>query len=295
MTENILGQRFSHTYLTKGAPEKDSKKARFRLAKLCEKSCPPPSFGRYGDAFDYNKNAQDAIEQELGICFSSASQSGTLFPRWDWYFNRITVLEMLDTITVVGNSLHRQYIQSSRRELFISGARKILKEENLAYEIDGSGSIHPLIDSAFSSTMQSAIVALNEPRYAATAQTLEQVDSCLLQDPPNYIGAIRASFGACENLFKLMYKVLKLDARAAGDKIGKDQQAFYSGHPVLNAASAKTLEGFKDWVNAAHNYRHEQGVEEPNQPTEEVAILIISQGLSYVRWLAQIDKKKQNT
>ncbi|WP_291733746.1 hypothetical protein [Leisingera sp. F5] len=82
-----------------------------------------------------------------------------------------------------------------------------------------------------------------------------------------------------------------MDARTAGDKIGKDQQALYAAHPTLQSVSAKTLEGFKDWINAAHFYRHEQGVEEPNQPAEEVAVLLISQGLSYTRWLAQLDRK----
>ena len=198
---------------------------------------------------------------------------------------------MLDTITVVAASLHSEYSKDDRRGRFLAEARRILKEENLAYEIDEIGGVHPLVDATFSAAMDSAISGMDNPRYAASAECVNRIDGYLLQDPQDFIGAIRAVFGACENTFKLMYGVPRLDAKTAGERIGGDQQRFYTEHPTLQAASAKTLEAFKQWVNAAHFYRHEQGVEEPNQPAPEVAILLVSQGLSFVRWLTALDQK----
>lgn len=58
----------------------------------------------------------------------------------------------------------------------------------------------------------------------------------------------------------------------------------------MQRASAKALEGFKDWIEAAHHYRHEQGVETPSQPAEEIGVMPISHGVGYVRWLAQLDR-----
>ncbi|MCE8419138.1 hypothetical protein LZ190_10535 [Rhodovulum sulfidophilum] len=292
MSGKVIGKRFSHVYLVRGEPERDSKKARFRLAKLAERSCPPAKPLRHGSSVDYNKNAQEKIENELGVRFGTQSTAGALIRSWDWYFNKVTVTEMLDTITVVAASLHNQYTNDDKRGRFLSEARRILKEENLAYEIDEIGGVHPLVDATFSVAMETAISGMDTPRYAASAEFINRIDGYLLQNPQDFIGAIRAVFGACENTFKLMYEAPRLDARAAGERIGGDQQRLYAEHPTLQAASAKMLEAFKQWVNAAHFYRHEQGVEEPNQPAPEVAILLISQGLSFARWLTVLDRKK---
>jgi hypothetical protein len=49
------------------------------------------------------------------------------------------------------------------------------------------------------------------------------------------------------------------------------------------------LEGFVDWVNGAHQYRHGQGVEVPDNPSIGTAVLSVSLGSSYARWLAELD------
>lgn len=290
MTDIEKGRRFSYIYLDRGEPNKDSPKARFRIAKLASAQCPASKYERNRRTTDHAKLAQERIENELGIKFATKSAAGSLHRNWEWFFNRISLYEVLDTVTIVTSYLRDSY----RRDegAFIEGVQRIFREENLAYEIDDVGGVHPLVDSAFSAARLSSVAALSEERYSATAQCVEAIDLHLLQEPVDYIGAIRSAFGANENLFKLMYKVPRLDSRTAGEKLGKDLQALYSGHPTLQSAAAKSLESFKDWINAAHFYRHEQGVEAPNQPTEEAAILLVSQGLSFVRWLAQIDRNK---
>ena len=151
-----------------------------------------------------------------------------------------------------------------------------------------------MIDGAFHAVRQAAIASLNGPRYEATAAMVEEVDRYLLEPHPDYITAIRSVFGACENLFKLMYEVPRLDAKTARDKLSIDHQSFYSSYPMLLRANAKSLAGFMEWIDAAHFFRHEQGSETSYQPTEEHAILMISQGLAFVRWLAIIDARKSN-
>ncbi|NOE18096.1 hypothetical protein GS634_08160 [Ruegeria atlantica] len=289
MNDRASGQRFSHLYLERSSPKKDSNKARFRLFKLAESIFPRPGASTSVRSSNNRKRIIDMIESELGIRFATKAGSGRLVESWEGYFGRIPIEDLLDTITLMVR-LFRKFGQEDRAKQVVTETKRIFAEENLAYEVDGDGGVHPLVDSVFSVTRQTAIAGLNDARYTATAENVERMDACLLQNPPDYIGAIRLVFGACENLFKLMYSVPRLDARSVGDKLAKDQQALYAGHSNLQSASSKTLEGFKDWINAAHFYRHEQGVEEPNQPSEEVAILIISNGLSYVRWLAQLDQ-----
>ena len=88
-----------------------------------------------------------------------------------------------------------------------------------------------------------------------------------------------------------MYGGSRLDAKSAAAKLAAAQQRLYEGHPTMLASSAKLLNGFKEWIDAAHFYRHEEGRTEPGQPEGELALLLISEGLSYVRWLAAIDQK----
>jgi len=49
------------------------------------------------------------------------------------------------------------------------------------------------------------------------------------------------------------------------------------------------LASFKDWVDAAHFYRHEEGSEEPAQPPLQLAIYIVATGTAHLRWLAVLD------
>lgn len=125
MSDKKIGKRFSHVYLVRGEPERDSKKARFRLAKLAERSCPPAKHDRHGISFDYKKEAQKQIENELGVQFGTRSTTGLLVDSWEWYFNKVSVTEMLDTITVVAASLHNQYMKDDKRGRFLAEARRI--------------------------------------------------------------------------------------------------------------------------------------------------------------------------
>jgi hypothetical protein len=55
-------------------------------------------------------------------------------------------------------------------------------------------------------------------------------------------------------------------------------------------SAAKMLSSLKDWVDAAHFYRHEQGIpDEVAQPPLGLAVYIVSTGASHVRWLAELD------
>lgn len=289
MTEIEQAKRFSHLYVSRDTPLKDSKKARYRIAKLLEKEFTQlSSKQRRSHHTDHAAQAQNLLESEIGRQFRS-NIGGRMYPSWTAYTQKLEAVDFLDAITVVASYL-REW-KPDREAIFASEANRIFNEVNMAYKVDSKGGIHPLVDGAFSAAIQSAIAALSGERYTATAELVDAIDKKLLQDPVDYIGAIRAIFGANENLFKLMFDVPRLDARTAGDKIGPKQQAQYDGHPTLQRASAKALEGFKDWIDAAHHYRHEQGVESPSQPNQEIGILLVSQGLGFVRWLAQLDAR----
>ena len=52
---------------------------------------------------------------------------------------------------------------------------------------------------------------------------------------------------------------------------------------------AGLFDGFADWVDALHNYRHGQPSKQPVAPSEEVAIYVLSSGSAFLRWLIGIN------
>jgi hypothetical protein len=51
---------------------------------------------------------------------------------------------------------------------------------------------------------------------------------------------------------------------------------------------------FSEWVDGAHPYRHEHG-EEVAQPPLELAVNLLSLGITNVRWLAELDAQSMGT
>src|ERR1700757_1696046 len=50
----------------------------------------------------------------------------------------------------------------------------------------------------------------------------------------------------------------------------------------------KMLSSLKDWVDAAHFYRHEPGTEDVAQPPLPLALYLVSTGASHLRWLGEL-------
>ena len=111
--------------------------------------------------------------------------------------------------------------------------------------------------------------------------------------------AIRHTFEAAEILFRLICpKAPRLGGAEINTHLKPLVETLYSGDQTACRASMKLLASFSDWVDGAHFYRHGQGTEEPTQAPLEIAVLAISMGASFIRWLAEIDQallKKQTT
>jgi len=292
MNDRQKGQRFSLTYLSQGDPINDSDTMRYRLAKLLGKERYQPQKRRRTYA-SRNSNyvpdpsvIQNLVEEEIGIQFGTFVD-GRFHPSWVRFLRKIHQHKVLDTITIA----YKGMVEIGRQDDFINQVNRIFREENMAYEVDEEGGVHPIVDRAYAATKQSAVLGMSETRYALSLARVEEVDAALMASPPNFIQAIRSVFGANENLFKLTFDTHRLDARSATEKIGRVLQASYASHPTMQRSSAQILKSFGGWIDAAHHYRHEEGAEEQNQPADELAIVLISQGMSFVRWLVAIDKQ----
>jgi hypothetical protein len=266
--------RYSQLYIDQSAPLPDSARARYRLGKLIQGTVATPE----ARALAY------LLERELGVSLevSFAYQ----FPS---FCEKCAIRDFLDTVTITRDYFFGR--QENAATGWVREARRIFSEERLAYEIDEKGIVHPAVDKEFQRNRQSTVAGLQMPRYANSLAAFERVSDELASLPPNGKDAWRAVFTAVEGLFRLMFpSATQLNAGAVETNLSGLLRKLYSSDPVALRAANKQLASFKDWVDASHNYRHEPGSEEPVQPPIDLAVLAISTGTAFLRWLIFLDQ-----
>ena len=267
------GKRFSHVYIKRGEPVQDSFRMRRRLASLLQQ--------------EYRSNAA-RVERELGI-------SGPFTSGQTWYehLEKWALKDVLDLVTIVYRELvtqanERGYAHHMARD-WLQEVQRIFSEENVHYRVDTQGGVHFHFDEEFAHNQAATIAALNGSRYANALHSFEGALAALSQAPPDGKAAIRSTFAALEGLFRLMFPGSpRLTAKEA-EKLQPLIQRLHPADATALRASDKMLDAFKEWIEAAHFYRHDPGKEEVAQPPLTLAVYVCSVGASHLRWLAELD------
>lgn len=262
--------RYSQLYIDQTGTLPDSARARHRLGKLME------------ELITNTQGLSNYLERELGI------KIGALYPfDWQTFAGKCEMRDLLDAVTLTFKHL----AGSGREKRWLSGTRRIFSEEHLAYAIDDQAVVHPAVDKEFQRNRQATLAGLQARRYANSLAAFERISDELASDPPNGKDAWRAAFGAVEGLFRLMFpSAPQLNTGAVETHLAPLIQKLYGSDAGAVRAASKQVASFKDWVDASHNYRHEQGSEEPVQPPIDLAVLAISNGTSFLRWLIALDQ-----
>jgi hypothetical protein len=265
------GQRFSHLYLARGEPTSDSAKMRRRLASIVRYT-----YGQHGLAAE--------IEKEVGLRPSYRAHG----VEWDALFEGCALVNLLDVVTVTWQFLTKQHPQIAGG--WPEDVQRIFTEENVRYRVDARGGVHFSIDEEFERSRIASVAVLQSPRYSNVLNQFEKAYTELATEPPNGKEAIRAIFTAAEGLFRVMFET---SPRLTGAEIEKNLVPFIRatsvGDITASGALGKLTRGFREWVDAAHFYRHEPGEEKIAQPPLTFAIVMVSSGASYIRWLAELD------
>lgn len=274
------GQRFTHVYLERGKPGGDSARMRRRIASsmldLHE------STRRYSDA-----NFYSIIAGKLGvdppIRYDSIS--------WTDFFASCELQDLLDFITLAyqhARGLRRDGSGPAAAAKWLSEVQEILREENIHYTVDDQGGVHPFVDQEFAFNRASTIAHLQVNRYANALDAFKGGMDALAQAPPDGKAAIRGVFSAAENVFKLITSKDRLGAKEADD-LGPIIDKLYAADATARNSAKKMLSSLKDWVDAAHFYRHEPATQDVAQPPLSLAVYLVSTGASHLRWLAELD------
>lgn len=262
------GRRFSQIYLIPEELLRDSSRMRRRIGSV---------------VFSYARDVRKLLNDEIGIPLSSFA-SGTA-DYWPNAFAKMELRDVLDAITVVARRLVHM-------ESFIKEIQRIFDEEHVSYTLDELGGVHFRVDAEFERSRISAIGVLGGSRYEGVRDQIERAYRALDGIPPDGKLAVRSAFFSAEGLFRLMFPNAHQLSSSEVAKYLRPlvDQRISDKRPALQV-TLKQLEAFKDWIDAAHFYRHESGTEEPAQPPLELAILMVSQAASYLRWLQQFDRK----
>jgi hypothetical protein len=257
-----IGQLFSRVYSQRGEPVQDSPKFRRRLGAYLSQNR------------DDMQNARSHVEVEVGLRVPISGNS------YDWrkLVETILLLELLDTITAIYKGLLDTPYTTNAPRMFVQFVERTLQEENLSYTIDRAGGMHYLIDQEFSRSYSSLMAGMVSPRYAGAREAIDEAFAAMAEVQPNTLLAVRRSFDAVENVFKMMFAEPRLGSSEISKKLKPALAARFSGRE--GDASKLQAEAMSGWVNASHQYRHAPSTAESSPPSLALATTLVSSGAS---------------
>lgn len=272
------GARFSLLYLRPDRPIEESKRLRNRLLQVFKQVAGKES-----------KNLGHAIERELGVRIVKFQYDYFV----DWHdFSNLEMRDFLDTVTICREFATGLNGIPSRATL-VKELNRIFSEETSAYVVDDQLGVHPSVDPSFRAILDSAVRGLGGADFEAVRLHLEKADLSLLPKGDRR-DAVRSIFDAVENVFKQTFQgAISINTGTIQTILKPTVERIYQDE-VERRTALKLVESLKDWVDGCHNYRHEAGKPEPAAPPEELAVLMVSNGIAFTRWLVDI-RMRQNT
>ena len=176
---------------------------------------------------------------------------------------------------------------SGTAQRWLTEVQQIFKDENVHYRVDPKAGVHFYFDQEFARVAAAAISILEQPRYANFSDAFKKSMAALSETPPDGKGAIRATFASIEALFCLMFPDVARLSSGAIQRLRPLITQFYSGDRRAQETAEKLLQSLRGWVDAAHEYRHEEGRPDAEaQPPLTLALYLIGTGAAHLRWLA---------
>ena len=283
MTDNQLpeGQLFSRVYLRRNEPLRDSQRFRTRLS------------GYFFENFwDLRHDFVKTVQRELGVTIPIFQN---LVNTYDWnisaFFATAELRDILDSISLIPAILRKKR-DPQKLNAYLLFIERVFHEENMGYKLDSQGGVHYIVDDEFERNRMSAIACLNEPKFSAVANSMEEAFAKMDTEPFDTKGSVRDMFEAVETLTKLISNSSQdLTERFVKQTLKPLAQSIYQKFDASAISAADLLlEGMCHWVNAGHKYRHGQKTADPIAPPLEITILFLSEGAGYIRWLTELDR-----
>lgn len=274
--ERPVGELFSRAYGERGVPIEDSPVFRRRLGTYVQNKLDKLHF-EIGDYLDI----------EAGFIAPKYRGTASYYYKWNEYFSDVSLSVALDSVTLI-----YKYLISTNRLGQVARnwkgfVERVLVENNIAYELDEGCGVHPLVDHEFSHNKVSALACLTDARYEGVRKTFEDAYSHFEKGECKQ--SVRSMFESLEILVRLMVGCQNLGKDSVNKALKPVALSVYERDEIATDTISKMMDGFSDWVDSIHNYRHGQRKEEPVEPPQDFTVYVLSSGASYLRWLAGID------
>jgi hypothetical protein len=275
------GELYARLYALKEVAQVESTAFRNRVAAYFFHN-----FFEYESSFCMH--VRQAIEQEIGVIFHDNYSS-----TFNKFFTSGNIVDVLSAITLIWRLLN---VFSRRHDAdgWFHFVGRALREENLTYKLDPKCGIHPSVDQEFDRNRTSSLACLSEPRYKAVEHALRQSFEELEKLPMNGKTAARDVFEAAESMVKMMLgKGASLDAALVNRELKPICDRLFTTDAQVKSTAGRLVSGFANWVDALHPYRHGHDRDAPLVLPDDLAVLAVSQGASFIRWLVDLDRKNQ--
>jgi hypothetical protein len=278
MSEKLVGQLFTHSYLDRGAPTADNLEFRQRLASFVQLN-----------VADKKYQLSAYIAQETGYTKPYEVAPHTLF-------YTLPIARALTLVTIVYRfflAADRAYAPSYKvsSQNWLLFVQRALREENVGYSIDLEGGVHYLVDDEFEHNRRAIIRSLNRPKYAGVLAAFNTAHNYLEPNALDTKAAVRSVFEALEIQTKLMVTTQNLNKYSAQNLLAEVAVKSLAIDPTATKVLKATFIAFGEWVDGLHAYRHGQGTAEPVSPPLELAVHILSSGAAFLRLLLDVDQK----
>jgi hypothetical protein len=264
--------RYSQLYVERGRPTSDSVRARMRICATFQE--------RFQDPIIMGKIKRH-LTKELGVKVDDS----------EMFFKTCEIRDFLDTVTEVSSFLARQPGIGDPKKAASDWqltADRVFVEENLAYRVGDDAIVHPHVDAEFQQNRVSALAALDENRFAGARSNFEAAFRHLRNREGKQ--ALRMMFPAVETAAKVLFpgKFAALSANEVDKYVKPALERRYAGNQPALDAGRRLLDGMKNWINAAHPYRHGQEQHETAEPPADFVVAHLSAGATYLRWMIEL-------
>lgn len=272
------GQRFSQLYLDKGRPVKDSERMRNRISAYYVQNL-----------YKFNDEIAALIKTKTGAvvpCNFGVQE----------FFMKNEIRDVLDSITVIYKycAENNNLLIANEWKNFVSN---VFKEGNVEYRLDEECGVHFFIDEEFERNKSAVIACLSESNQQAVLEAFKKSYSFLDEKIPDTASSIKLIFEAIEILYKHIVNATgkdRLNSSGVRDKLKPLLLETLKDNSVAQTACGHMLDSLSDWIEAGHMYRHGQKNKEPLPPPLDFAVLYISQGAGYIRYLLPLAITNEN-
>lgn len=268
--------RFSQLYLDKGPLTRDSARFRNRLSAY------------FVDRFHthYNGLACELFEKETGAKVPRRGVSAA----FSNVFLEAELRDVLDAVSIVFQVIKSRNDNFSSRD-WVVFVERCMREENLAFRVDSEGTVHFYEDQEFEANRISTLALLDKPEYLSIKNAFESAYRYMDSTPPDTKAAIRSIFESIEVFARTLVPSTKNLNKSLVKNQLKDLCTAISKDEIEKKVMNGMLDGFAEWVDAAHNYRHGQPTESPVTPSRDLTIYMLSTGSAFLRLLLTCAEK----